>query len=41
MRFLPSSKRVLSTYVIVYVAILYFPVLLLPLFSFKIGRAHV
>jgi len=35
MRFLPSSKRVLSSYVIIYVAILYFPVLLLPIFSFN------
>lgn len=35
MKFLPSPKRVLSTYVILYVAILYFPVLLLPVFSFN------
>ena len=35
MRFLPTPRRVLSTYVILYVAILYFPVLLLPIFSFN------
>ncbi|MBV6649118.1 MAG: ABC transporter permease, partial [Hoeflea sp.] len=35
MRFLPSPRRLLAIYVILYVAILYFPVLLLPVFSFN------